>query len=364
MKIFQSNIAANDAELYDTIPAEINYIGGSLTDGTHSNPVLTGGMVLWNIPGAVNDYTAHIEWWGVITTCGTIYNKASFKPNDASPPIDSNTTTINVACPGTDTFTPTFTPTPTATPTYTSTGTPTSTPTSTLTFTPTSTASPVQMPTIEINKAVSPSTAGAGQTVTYTINYQNTGLVPATNVRIWDSLAADLVYISGGTYTTPPPVVSWIIPSVPAASGWLNVSFLAAVTNTVTINEIIPNIALIQSNEIPLPLLSNNAPLDVQVPELILEKETNYPNPVVNNTTIVYRLTVAAEVNIKFFTISGELVRTMTGISGVAGRNYQYWDSNNESGNPLSSGIYIYKITASKDGEDDQFVFGKLAIMR
>jgi len=64
-------------------------------------------------------------------------------------------------------------------------------------------------PVIVVTKTVSPANAVPGQTVTYTIYYNNTGSVPAGTVSIVDSLPSALTYtgsspaptaVSGGTY--------------------------------------------------------------------------------------------------------------------------------------------------------------------
>ncbi len=145
LKILQPNISATNARLYDTIPLELNYIGGTLSDGIHGDPVISNGMVIWNFTGSVDEYTGHLEWWADVINCGQIINKGSFDSDDPNPPVDSNSVTLNVLCPGTLTPTPTGTFTFTATSTFT--GTATLTATYTFTITRTATSTPTPLPT-------------------------------------------------------------------------------------------------------------------------------------------------------------------------------------------------------------------------
>lgn len=151
LKIFQTNISATNARLYDTIPAELNYVGGTLSDGVHGDPVLSNGMVRWDFTGSVDEYIGHLEWWADVINCGQIINKGSFDSDDPNPPVDSNSVTLNVACPGTatPTSTQTFTFTVTSTFTFTNTftRTVTATPTNTFTVTQTGTFTPTPLPT-------------------------------------------------------------------------------------------------------------------------------------------------------------------------------------------------------------------------
>ena len=382
LKILQSSLAAADSELYDTVPAEITYIGGTSTDGTHTGASFSSGMVKWDFPGQVDDYTGHIEWWGTINSCGTIYNRGSFKPNSAAPPIDSNTTTLNVTCPESPTITPTYTwsetPTLSSTPSFTFTATPTLTPTPSATMTST----PV-IPIFSLTKSANPTQATIGETITYTIHYRNTGLPSSSGIVIWDTLPLthDYVNSTGGDSSSYDPgtrLVTWLIAG-PVASGAQGDVFLEAVIGAgAQKDEHISNQASLTTSELmpfSMSYTSNITDVLVVIPDLDLFDIINYPNPAVDDTVFVFNLTVASDVTIKIFTLSGELIRTYDPSEVIAnlvaqadiraGENRMRWDGDNDHMQRVASGIYFVKIYAeSRYSDETDFSIYKFAVMR
>ena len=79
----------------------------------------------------------------------------------------------------------------------------------------------------------------------------------------------------------------------------------------------------------------------------------NYPNPFNPETWIPYQLAETADVTIRIYATSGELVRTLMFGYQSAG-TYQshsqaaYWDGKNELGEPVASGIYFYTLSAGR----------------
>ena len=100
----------------------------------------------------------------------------------------------------------------------------------------------------------------------------------------------------------------------------------------------------------PLPQQTLGAPK-------LLTKETsvlqNYPNPFNPETWIPYQLGKPADVTVCIYTAGGVLIRTLAVGYRSAG-TYQhrhdaiYWDGKNESGEPVSSGVYFYTLTAGE----------------
>ena len=78
---------------------------------------------------------------------------------------------------------------------------------------------------------------------------------------------------------------------------------------------------------------------------------TNYPNPFNPETWIPYQLAKPTEVTLHIYAVDGTLVRTLSlghkpvGIYQSRSRA-AYWDGKNEVGEPVSSGIYFYTLTA------------------
>ena len=75
----------------------------------------------------------------------------------------------------------------------------------------------------------------------------------------------------------------------------------------------------------------------------------NYPNPFNPDTWIPYQLSEVSTVTVKIYDVSGHLVRTIdVGLKPVGyyltPEQAVYWDGHNESGEPVSSGVYFYTL--------------------
>jgi len=72
----------------------------------------------------------------------------------------------------------------------------------------------------------------------------------------------------------------------------------------------------------------------------------NYPNPFNPNTVITYQIPQNEMVTLEVFNVLGQRVRTLVNEIKDAGQYEITWDGKNNSGNQLSSGIYLYRINA------------------
>jgi hypothetical protein len=72
----------------------------------------------------------------------------------------------------------------------------------------------------------------------------------------------------------------------------------------------------------------------------------NYPNPFNPVTNISYDIPEVAQVTLDIYNISGQKVRTLAQGHHEPGRYRIQWNATNDYGNPLSSGMYIYRIRA------------------
>jgi len=77
----------------------------------------------------------------------------------------------------------------------------------------------------------------------------------------------------------------------------------------------------------------------------------NYPNPFNPETWVPYQLAGDADVSIKIYNVSGELVKTLH--LGQKGAGFYmtraesaYWDGRNNVGERVSSGVYFYQLRA------------------
>lgn len=74
--------------------------------------------------------------------------------------------------------------------------------------------------------------------------------------------------------------------------------------------------------------------------------EQNYPNPFNPVTAISYYLPRDSEVQIEIFNLLGQNIRTLVNQRKIRGVHQIEWDGRNNAGNPVTSGIYIYRMQA------------------
>ena len=90
----------------------------------------------------------------------------------------------------------------------------------------------------------------------------------------------------------------------------------------------------------------------------------NYPNPFNPDTWIPYQLSERATVTVKIYDVSGSLVRTI-GVGHKPVGYYLtreravYWDGRNQTGEPVSSGVYFYTLITDDYTETRRMVIVK-----
>ena len=107
--------------------------------------------------------------------------------------------------------------------------------------------------------------------------------------------------------------------------------------------------------------LGNNPdpPTDAK-PVTVTRLEQNYPNPFNPQTTIAFSLRDRARVKIEVFSVNGELVKTLLDETRAAGAHLDVrWDGRNNANQPVSSGIYFYKLTTNNFSSTKKMVFLK-----
>jgi len=77
----------------------------------------------------------------------------------------------------------------------------------------------------------------------------------------------------------------------------------------------------------------------------------NFPNPFNPVTTIRLDLPVPGEVQVQIFNQHGQRVRTLVNREMVAGHHDLQWDGHNASGTLVASGVYLYQMTVSREGQ-------------
>ncbi len=91
--------------------------------------------------------------------------------------------------------------------------------------------------------------------------------------------------------------------------------------------------------------------------EFVLEQ--NYPNPFNPSTVIRYVLNQDTRVNLKIYNMLGQEVVTLVNEFQSTGAKSVFWDSRDSSGQPVSAGIYLYKIEAGDVVEINKMVLIK-----
>lgn len=71
---------------------------------------------------------------------------------------------------------------------------------------------------------------------------------------------------------------------------------------------------------------------------------TNYPNPFNPITTIEFSIQHDSNVELNIFNIRGQKIKTLTHNEFIKGDHTVIWNGEDESNNPVSSGIYHYKL--------------------
>ncbi len=72
----------------------------------------------------------------------------------------------------------------------------------------------------------------------------------------------------------------------------------------------------------------------------------NYPNPFNPTTTIRYEIAARSHVELRVYDVNGSVVRSLVDEEMPAGSHVVQWNGRNDAGDPASSGVYFYRLTA------------------
>jgi len=89
-----------------------------------------------------------------------------------------------------------------------------------------------------------------------------------------------------------------------------------------------------------------NATDEAEISELVVLMG-NYPNPFNPETEIRFLMQEAGDVDITIYNVRGQVVKTLSSMGLTAGEHSINWQGKDQSGRPVSSGVYFYKFSTS-----------------
>ena len=84
--------------------------------------------------------------------------------------------------------------------------------------------------------------------------------------------------------------------------------------------------------------------------------EQNYPNPFNPSTTIRLSVPEAGPVTLHIYDLRGTLVKTLVSGTLTAGRHQIVWNGKNENGQPVASGMYLYRMQTGRFTQTKQML--------
>ena len=70
------------------------------------------------------------------------------------------------------------------------------------------------------------------------------------------------------------------------------------------------------------------------------------PNPFSQQTAINYQLSVGQQVNLSVYNMAGQHIKSLVNGHQISGDHTVKWDGTNDSGERVTSGMYLYRIDA------------------
>lgn len=87
---------------------------------------------------------------------------------------------------------------------------------------------------------------------------------------------------------------------------------------------------------------------------------SNYPNPFNNATVIQFKIDLPSVTTLKIYDLSGKRVRTLISHANLPADEYKYrWDGRDQSGVPVASGVYLYRLAAGATRKTGKCLFVK-----
>ncbi len=163
----------------------------------------------------------------------------------------------------------------------------------------------------------------SSSTMTYEVQYgQAADLSDALQINNLESPLFDGAFLTEGTYY-------WRVRSVTTSGERSAFSDIAEFSTTASIATAIED-EIVPGDELPTSF------------QLL----QNYPNPFNPTTTIEFAVPEASHVTLGIYNVLGQLVRTLVNDQVTPGVHRIQWDARDAGGQGVTSGLYIYRITA------------------
>ncbi len=326
---------------------------------------LVNGIGQWSYSaaGSITADSAVVLWWNNGGPGGTGYQLSPGQGIVFITYYGINQEPLFVSPTATYTQTPTFTITSTYTPSYTRSQT--STATATLTGTATSTGTATYTATYSVTVTYTPTysptgtcsaepsnthTASVSRTVTSTFTNTITG-TPSKTPTLFFSATVTQTDTLTETITVTRTLTLTLTPTETLTA---TQTVTVSPVHTATMSHTVTQTASVTMTYTPVPVVTSD----------ILEVKGSFPSGDGGSTHIVYWLGNDAEVTIRVFTVSGELVCEAAELQGKKGYNSYEWDLKNRAKNPVASGVFIYRVKARFESEMEAVALSKMAVIK
>lgn len=85
----------------------------------------------------------------------------------------------------------------------------------------------------------------------------------------------------------------------------------------------------------------------------------NYPNPFTTSSVIRFQLPTSQTVHLAVYNATGQLIKTLASGNRTSGQHAVTWDGTDSSGQPVSSGVYLYRLTVNGRQDTQRMVLSK-----
>jgi hypothetical protein len=85
----------------------------------------------------------------------------------------------------------------------------------------------------------------------------------------------------------------------------------------------------------------------------------NHPNPFNPSTTISFTLPASGAASLSVYNVAGQKIRELVNGPLGAGMHFVVWDGRDDSGKPVSSGVYLTRLTSGKHSATGRMLLAK-----